>query len=143
MTAPSASTAGKSGKYLVLFDGDCTLCNGWARFISARDPRCQFALGSLQSPRGLALLREHGLGEDLSSIVLIAPDGPAEKSDAVLRIASRLSGAWPLLGLFRLVPRALRDLVYDFVARNRYRWFGKQDENCPLPTPEMRARLID
>jgi predicted DCC family thiol-disulfide oxidoreductase YuxK len=139
--ADAASSSGERGRLIVLFDGVCVLCNGWARFISARDPRCQFALGTLQSPAGARLLAERGIQTDMSSIILITPDGWAAKSDAILRILARLAGPWPLAAVFRVVPRVIRDWVYDFIAARRYRWFGKE-ESCPLPTPAMRARLL-
>lgn len=125
----------------MLFDGVCVLCNGWARFIAARDPQCQFALGTLQSPAGTRLLAERNIQTDISSIVLITPDGWSAKSDAVLRILARLSAPWPLAAGFLVIPRVIRDWAYDFVAARRYLWFGKE-ESCPLPTPALRRRML-
>lgn len=137
----AASAAPARGKLIVLFDGECVLCNGWARFISARDPECQFALGTLQSATGARLLSERGIETDMSSIVLITPDGWAAKSDAILCLLGRLRAPWSLAETFRVFPKAIRDWGYDFIAARRYRWFGRE-ESCPLPTPAMRARLL-
>jgi predicted DCC family thiol-disulfide oxidoreductase YuxK len=139
--AEAAAPSPDRGRLIVLFDGECVLCNGWARFIAARDPQCQFALGALQSPAGVRLRAERGIESDLSSILLITPRSWATKSDAVLRILARLSAPWSLAAVFVAVPGPLRDWVYDFIAARRYRWFGKV-ETCPIPTPEMRARLL-
>ena len=131
-----------AGRLIVLFDGDCVLCNNWARFIAARDPRCQFALGTLQSATGRELLRARGLSLELSSVVFLWPGGAAVKSAAILRMMAHLSAPWPLAAALRLIPRFLRDAGYDLIARHRYRWFGRAPA-CPLPTPELRARLLE
>jgi len=126
----------------ILFDGVCNLCNRSVRFVVARDPNERFAFAPLQSGKGRELLTRVGLAADaLTSIVLVEEDRAFEKSDAVLRILAGLSGLWPLLSLLRVVPRKLRDAVYDWIAANRYRWFGQCAE-CPLPTPEQRRRFL-
>ena len=129
---------------VVLFDGVCNLCNGAVQFIVDRDPRGTFRFTSLQSVRAASLLREHGRepprGEP-DSVVLIEDGRVYERSTAALRIARRLSGAWPLFYAFLIVPRLLRDAVYSLIARYRYRWFGKS-EQCRVPTPELRARFL-
>ena len=129
---------------VVLFDGVCNLCNGAVQFIVDRDPRGTFRFTSLQSERAASLLREHGRepprGEP-DSVVLIEDGRVYERSTAALRIARRLSGAWPLFYAFLIVPRLLRDAVYSLIARYRYRWFGKS-EQCRVPTPELRARFL-
>jgi len=130
-----------AARFIVLFDGECVLCNHWARFIAARDPRCQFALGQLQSETGARLLAEHGVPADQSSIVLLGPAGVARKSDAILRILAQLPMPWRLAAVGWVVPRFIRDAAYDFVAAHRYRWFGR-DEACALPTAAVRARLL-
>lgn len=127
---------------LVLFDGVCNLCHGAVRFIIARDPKKHFRFASLQSPRGLEVVRANDLSEDLQSMVLVEPDGRVyTRSTAALRIAGRLGGLWPVIGLLRAVPAFLRDPVYEWVARNRYRWFGKKD-SCPLPDPSLADRFV-
>ena len=128
---------------VILFDGVCNLCNGAVRFVAQRDPRGVFRFASLQSEAGQALLRLHGLRTgDFDSVVLVDDAGVRTKSSAALAVAARLSGPWPALSAFRLVPRPLRDAVYDLVARHRYRVFGRTDQ-CMIPTPELRARFLE
>jgi predicted DCC family thiol-disulfide oxidoreductase YuxK len=128
---------------VVLFDGVCNLCTASVAFILARDPERRFRFASLQSDAGRRLLERHGLPPDELATVVVVADGRAlTRSDAALRIARGLGGAWPVLGVLRVVPRPLRDAVYGVVARNRYRWFGRR-ESCMLPTPELRSRFLD
>ena len=127
---------------IVLFDGECNLCNGTVQFIIKNDPRLHFRFAALQSERGKALLAEYGLqNAQIDSVVLIVADKVWLKSDAALRIALNLSGLWPLCFAWVIIPRPWRDHIYDFIARNRYKWFGKQ-ESCWLPTPELRQRFL-
>lgn len=131
-----------AGGAVVLFDGVCNLCNGSVQFIVRHDPAGRFRFASLQSEAGQALLLRHGMDPaDLFSVVLVEGGRAYSRSDAALRIAGGLPGAWKAAGALRAVPRPLRDLVYGWVARNRYRWFGKQDA-CMIPTPELRARFL-
>jgi predicted DCC family thiol-disulfide oxidoreductase YuxK len=142
MPPPAAETNAPSGTAVVLFDGVCNLCNASVNFIIDRDPAGHFKFAALQSEAASGMLAPCGpSGEALSSVVLLEEGRCYERSAAALRIARRLSGAWPLLYAFVVVPRPLRDAVYDWVARNRYRWFGKRDA-CRLPTPELRARFL-
>lgn len=128
---------------VVLFDGVCNLCNASIHFIIDRDPRGRFRFAALQSDAGAEILRQAGLdAADLSSLVLWEGGRAYRYSTAALRIARRLSWPWPLLAVFLLIPAFLRDPVYRFIARNRYRWFGKS-ETCRVPTPELRARFLD
>lgn len=129
-------------KSVLLFDGVCNLCNSSVQFILARDPKAKFRFASLQSDEGQALLQEfEDRPSDLSSVVLIEDGQLYTRSDAALRVARQLSGGWPLLYAFIVLPRALRDAVYDWIARNRYRWFGKRD-SCMIPSPELRSRFL-
>lgn len=126
----------------VLFDGVCNLCNGSVNFIIDRDPEGYFKFASLQSEEAEAIMRRVGIsGASLESIVLVEGGRVYRRSDAVLRIARKLKGLWPALALFSIVPRPIRDWVYDWIARNRYRWFGKRD-TCRIPTPELRSRFL-
>jgi predicted DCC family thiol-disulfide oxidoreductase YuxK len=130
---------------LVLFDGVCNLCNGVVNFVIDRDPDAVFRFASLQSGAGQAAIRAHGgptTSGDPDTIVLVENGRLFERSTAALRIARRLRGPWKLLFLFAVVPRPLRDAVYKWVARNRYRWFGKADM-CRVPTPALRARFLE
>jgi len=131
---------------LILFDGDCNLCNGAVQFVIKRDRRARFRFAALQSEAGKAAL-EAALGPDGAaaipdSIVLVRAQAVKTKSAAALAIAGGLRLPWPLMRLFWVVPYPIRDWVYDWVARNRLRWFGKR-ETCWIPTPELRARFLD
>ena len=131
---------------IILFDGVCNFCNGVVRFVHARDPRGRLRFAALQSDaaRRLCAAIGHALPaeSDPDTIVVIVGDHAFERSDAALEIARRLRFPWPLFGVFRVLPRALRDPLYRFVARNRYAWFGRSD-TCMLPTPELRARFVE
>lgn len=129
-------------KSLLLFDGVCNLCHGAVRFIIERDPAKHFRFASLQSEPGLELIRKHDLPEDVRTMVLVEPDGRLSlRSTAALRVARRLGGLWPVFGVLLLVPAFMRDPFYEWVARNRYRWFGQKD-SCPLPDPALADRFI-
>ncbi|WP_290786628.1 thiol-disulfide oxidoreductase DCC family protein [Exiguobacterium sp. UBA7533] len=128
-------------KAIVLFDGECNLCDASVQFILKRD-QGYHDFASLQGETGQELVRRHHLPETIDSVVVIDRGVPYIKSDAALRIAGHLGGGWRLLRVLRIVPRSLRDRVYDFVANNRHRWFG-QKQQCALPSPETRARFHD
>ncbi len=127
---------------IILFDGVCNLCNSSVKFIIKRDSEGQFKFASLQSETGQTLLRMHGLNNDLSSFVLLEDDKVYLKSSAALRVCRKLDSAWPILSLFRFLPPFIRDFLYDFVAKNRYKWFGKE-ESCLVPSPEWKQRFLD
>jgi predicted DCC family thiol-disulfide oxidoreductase YuxK len=142
MSADPTPAVAEPGGPVVLFDGVCNLCNGSVRFVVRHDRRGRFRFASLQSEAGQALLRRHGLDPaDLFSVVLVDGGRVTTRSDAALDVARGLGGAWRAAGLLRAVPRPVRDRVYDWVARNRYRWFGRRDA-CMLPSPELRARFL-
>lgn len=132
------------GKKIILFDGVCNLCNGSVNFIIKRDKKDLFRYASLQSDIGQQLIKKHGIDtKQLDSILLIDSETRYYyKSTAALNIARQLSGVYPLLSVFLILPRFLRDWIYDIIAKNRYRWFGKQ-ESCMIPTPELKALFID
>lgn len=128
---------------VVLFDGVCNLCNGSVLFIIKRDTKSKFKFASLQSEYGVEQMKKFNLPPSSLNSVLLIKDGRLfQRSNAALEIASLLDGLWPMLYAFKIVPAFLRDLVYDWIASNRYRWFGKK-EACMIPTPEMRARFIN
>jgi predicted DCC family thiol-disulfide oxidoreductase YuxK len=134
----------ESGKQIVLFDGVCNFCNDSVRFIIKRDHKDLYRFASLQSSLGRKLTHERGIDTaQVDSIILIQP-GEAYyiKSDAALEIAKNLSGFYPLMGIFLYLPRGLRDFFYDFIARNRYKWFGKK-EACPMPSNEEQDMFLD
>lgn len=129
---------------ILLFDGDCNVCNGAVNFVIDHDPEGRFRFASLQSEAARELLAAHGLAElpPLSTSVLIDRGRAYIDSDGILQAALRLGGAFKLVAPLLLVPRALRDPLYRAFAARRYRWFGKAD-SCRVPTPEIRARFLD
>lgn len=127
---------------LVLYDGECGLCDRSVQLILRNDRRGRFRFAALQSDIGRALLERHGLpAHEVSTVVLVDGERAYTRSRAALRIAGMMDRPWPLLRAFSIVPRPLADVAYNFVARNRYRWFGKVDA-CMLPPPEVRARFL-
>jgi predicted DCC family thiol-disulfide oxidoreductase YuxK len=131
--------AAEGDRPVILFDGVCNLCTGSVRFVIERDARKRFRFASLQSPVAERLL---GRRDDLESMVLVQDGEIYRKSTAALRIARRLDGLWPALAIFLVVPRFLRDAVYDWIGRRRYRLFGKRDV-CWTPQPELADRFLD
>ena len=128
---------------LILFDGVCNFCCSWVRFLIRRDPGKKFRFAALQSSAGQEVQRRVGLKPDqLTTMILLEGNRHYVKSSAALRIARRMKGPWPLLFLFIVIPAPLRDLFYDFFARNRTRWFGRQ-ENCMVPTPDVKERFLE
>jgi predicted DCC family thiol-disulfide oxidoreductase YuxK len=127
---------------VILFDGVCNLCNGAVQFVIERDPAARFGFAALQSPVAARLMGSGGSGSRLDSIVLLEDGRVWTQSTAALRIARRLRFPWPAAYAMIVVPRPLRDWIYNLVARNRYRWFG-QREMCMVPTPALRARFLE
>jgi predicted DCC family thiol-disulfide oxidoreductase YuxK len=128
---------------VILFDGVCNLCNGFVQFVIARDPAGRFQFAALQSDSARRLLaRLDGLGGIPDSIVLVDNGRVYTRSSAALRIASGLRFPWSLARALIVVPRPLRDWLYDRVARHRYQWFGRKDV-CMVPTAESRARFLE
>lgn len=127
---------------IILFDGVCNLCNGAVNFVIKRDPRNVFKFTPLQEKQGVLLLKKHAVdARKLDSIVLIENGNVYIKSSAALRIAKKLSGLWPLFFVLLIIPSFIRDGVYDFIAKNRYKWFGKK-EQCMIPTPGFREKFL-
>jgi predicted DCC family thiol-disulfide oxidoreductase YuxK len=127
---------------VVLFDGVCNLCNASVQFIIARDPAAHFRFAALDSTVARRMLGESALiGSLPDSVVLVENGRVYTRSTAALRIARRLRFPWPLIYPLIVVPKPLRDMIYDLIARHRYRWFGKRD-TCMVPTPELQRRFI-
>ena len=127
---------------LLLFDGVCNLCNGAVQFVLKRDKEKKFHFTSLQSSCGQKFLTQHGLPADkFNSLVLYQDDKVYTHSTAALKLFTQLKG-WKWMKVFFVVPKFIRDGVYNLIARNRYRWFGKKDE-CMIPTPELKERFIE
>jgi predicted DCC family thiol-disulfide oxidoreductase YuxK len=127
---------------VILFDGVCNLCNSSIQFIIRRDSRSRFKFASLQSEAGITLLEKYNISTtQLESVILIASGRVYNRSSAALHIAKNLDGLWPMLYAFIIVPAFIRNLVYDWIAKNRYQWFGKRNE-CMIPSPELKSRFI-
>ena len=130
-------------KPVVLFDGVCNLCSSSVIFIIKRDRGSKIKFASLQSEFGQEQMKRFKLPASLLNSVLLIKNGKLyQRSNAALEIVSVLDGLWPLFFIFKIVPRFFRDLIYDWIAKNRYRWFGKKEE-CMIPTPEMRERFMN
>ncbi len=128
---------------VILFDGVCNLCSGYVQFVIKRDPYGYFKFASLQSDFGQQQLQKLNLDQkSFHSIILLNHNKAYQRSDAALEIVKKLKGAWPLLYGFKILPRFLRDAVYNLVSRNRYKLFGKKDV-CWIPTPELKSRFKD
>lgn len=128
---------------VILFDGVCNLCNSFVQFIINHDSGERFRFTSLQSEAGQKLLAQYSttVAATPETVILVEQDQLFTHSTAVLRILRGLGGAWQLLYVAMILPRALRDALYRFVARHRYQWFGQQ-ESCMLPTPELAQRFL-
>jgi predicted DCC family thiol-disulfide oxidoreductase YuxK len=126
---------------LVLFDGVCVLCSGWVEFILERDALAQFRFASIQSAAGAELALRLGIDPNDPATNVVVLDGVAYfKADSALAVLSRLPG-WRWTRLAKVLPRAVRDWLYDRVARNRYALFGRK-QSCMVPTPEQRSRFV-
>ncbi|MCD5324607.1 MULTISPECIES: thiol-disulfide oxidoreductase DCC family protein [Pontibacillus] len=126
---------------IVLFDGECNFCDQSVQFIIKRDPEGYFSFASLQSEIGQELLHKHQIPTHTDSFILIEDNQAYTKSSAALNVCKHLKGAWKGLRIFTLVPKFVRDRVYDVIAKNRYKWFGKKD-SCMLPSKEIRKRFL-
>ena len=132
----------KEGRHIILFDGVCNLCNRSVQFIIKKDKKGIFKFASLQSTVGKELLKEFELPEDsFQSFIYIKNDMAFSRSDAALEIAKMLNGVWQFVYFFKIVPKFFRDPIYNLIARNRYKWFGKKDE-CRVPTSKMKERFF-
>ncbi len=139
--------SGFGGRPIILFDGVCNLCAGAVRFIIRRDRRARFRFAALQSDVGRRILAATGVetpgpGEPPRSLVLFAGGKVYRGSTAALLILAGLGRAWPFVATLLVIPSPLRNLVYRFVARNRYRWFGRKTA-CELPPTDESWRFLD
>lgn len=141
MTTTARSATAFTGP-IVLFDGECLLCSANAQFILERDRKAQFRLASMQSEIGQSLYRRHGMDpNDPVSLLVVEGDRIRRDSDAVLSIYEKIGFPWNFARVFRIVPAPLRDLVYRFIARNRYRLFGRRD-SCWVAPDRYRDRIL-
>ena len=131
---------------VILFDGVCNLCNSAVRWVIERDKEGRFDFASLQSDAArqelVKVMDANEIDALPDSIVLLDSDGVHVRSAAALRILRGLGSWFLLLRLGIVLPRPIRDLIYDLIARNRYRWFGRRD-TCMTPTPDIAARFLD
>lgn len=130
-------------KKIILFDGVCNLCNSSVRYVIDRDKKDIFRFAALQSDIGGKILKHIGVDQKYADSIVLYEPGVAYhyKSGAALEIAKDLGGFFSLSTVFKIVPQALRNMVYDFVAKNRYKWYGRKDQ-CAIPTPELRAKFL-
>lgn len=127
---------------ILLFDGVCNLCNSAVQRVIQNDKRARFRFSSLQSDFSTKLLADQGHDPNsLKSMILYHNGKLFQKSGAALRMFKMMDGLWPLLYIFIIVPYPIRDFVYDIVAKNRYKWFGKKDQ-CMVPSPELKNRFL-
>jgi predicted DCC family thiol-disulfide oxidoreductase YuxK len=132
-----------SNNKIVLFDGVCNLCNSSVQFIIKHDKKKQFRFASLQGKFGQEVLIKNNFStESLNTLILIEEDKIFTRSTGVLRMMKHLGDGWSLLYGFIIFPKFIRDGVYNWVSKNRYKWFGKKDE-CMIPTAELKARFLD
>lgn len=122
----------ENSKPILLFDGICKLCNNSVRFVLKRDKAKRFRYLSLQSEDGKRMLQQHRISAETDSIILIHKDRVFIESEAVFEICKELPAPWKWLSIFRLFPQALRNGIYQWIARNRYSWFGRQNEVCEI-----------
>ena len=128
---------------VILFDGVCNLCNSSVQYVIKHDPEHIFRFASLQSPFGQKFLSDNHLSSNnINSFILFSNNKIYTRSTAALQVAKRLKGLMKLLYFFMIVPGFIRDGVYNIIAKNRYKWFGKE-ETCWLPTPELKNLFLD
>ena len=131
-----------NNKPVILFDGVCNLCTGSVQFILKRDKEKKFMFASLQSDYGQTLLKHFDLPTStFNSFILYQDEKIYTRSTAALKMFQQLKG-WKWVKILWIFPKLIRDAVYNLIAKNRYKWFGKKEE-CWLPTPELKARFLD
>lgn len=128
---------------VILFDGVCNFCNGAVNFVIKRDKRSRIRFATMQSDAARELLAPyHWPVDDMKSFLFIENGKLYDRSTAALRVCRYLRGGWPLCYGLIIVPKFIRDGIYNWVARNRYKWFGQKDQ-CMVPTPDVRARFLN
>tara|TARA_R110000868_G_scaffold145181_1_gene365097 strand:+ start:17019 stop:17426 length:408 start_codon:yes stop_codon:yes gene_type:complete len=131
-------------KKIILFDGVCNLCNASIQLVIKHDKKDEYRFAALQSELGQKMTAERHIDTTaIDSIILVEP-GVAyyTKSTAALKVGKNFGGLWSLLAVFEWIPEGIRNVVYDFIAKNRYKWYGKKD-SCMIPTPELKAKFLD
>jgi predicted DCC family thiol-disulfide oxidoreductase YuxK len=127
---------------VILFDGVCNFCNGAVNFTIKRDKQKKIRFAALQSSAGRQLIQQYGLpADDMRSFLFIENGKVYSRSTAALKVCRYLKGLWPLCYGLIIVPAFIRNGIYDWIAKNRYKWFGEKDE-CMIPTPEIKGRFL-
>ncbi len=127
---------------VIFFDGVCNLCSGFVQFIIKQDKKQQFSFAALQSKYAQEALKSYDLNtSELQSVVFITNNRVYTKSDAAIEIAKQLGGLWYLLSGLKIFPLSFRNWVYDFIGKNRYKWFGKTD-SCMVPSETLKSRFL-
>lgn len=130
-------------KKLVLFDGVCNLCDASVQYIIKHDKKDLFRFTALQGELGEQILKKFNIDRTKTDSILLYSEeqGISYKSTAALKIASKLGFPINLMSIFLIVPAFIRNWVYDYIAKNRYKWYGKKDE-CMIPTPELKSKFL-
>lgn len=133
-----------SEKKIILFDGVCNLCNSSVQYIIKHDTKDEYRFAALQSEIGKKMIAERHIDTELLDSILLIEPGVAyyAKSTAALMIGKSFGGFWSLVAIFEWIPENFRNSVYDYIAKNRYKWYGKKDA-CMIPTPELKAKFLD
>lgn len=127
---------------IIIFDGICNLCCWWVLFLIKRDTNAKFFFASLQSETGQRMLSSYGFRpSEMETVIYLKGNKCFQKSTAVLEILKDLGGIWSIFSLFKLIPKHIRDYVYQFIARKRYKFFGKRT-TCLMPTSELQKRFL-
>lgn len=132
-----------TGKKIILFDGVCNLCDSTVQFLIRHDKKDVFRFVALQSEIGQEIIKHIGVDTAKTDSIILYEPGKAYyyKAEAALNIASALGGIYGLMGIFKVLPTGFCNMIYDYVARNRYKWYGKKDA-CMIPTPELKAKFL-
>lgn len=127
---------------ILFFDGHCNLCNGFVQFVIERDPESRFRFASLQSDYAKKYFSDRPeFIQEVSTVLLVENGQLYSHSDVALQMTKYFGALWPTLQVFKVIPKSLRDNIYNWIAKNRYRWFGKS-EVCMIPTPDLKARFL-
>lgn len=130
-----------TAEQIILFDGVCNFCNGSVNFLIKRDSKGIFKYAPLQSEIGQNIIAKYNIPETVDSIILLKENNIYIKSNAVIEIIKELKWYWKMLIIVKILPKKFRDLLYDLIANNRYKWFGKMD-SCMIPDENVKSRFI-
>ena len=128
---------------LVIFDGVCNFCNYWVNFAAKRDRKKRLLFSPFQGKTASKILLDYNINPTTITSVILIDNGKAySQSSAAIRICKYLDGGWKLFYILLIIPKFIRDFLYNIIARNRYKWFGKK-ETCMIPTPALKERFLD